>query len=221
MKRLMGFIRLGCILVLMGALLMAAGRAHAVSWRSDLKAVLADAKERQEPVMADFYTTWCGWCTRLDTDTYSSGDVDGLSREFICVKVDAERDAAAASRYGVRGYPTIIFFNYEGAVDDRIGGYLGPNDFAERMRAVLKKTKKPRAQKTAERQKGAPGKKVGGRQLELNGIAYHPRAPSAFINNTRVKVGDTIEGAQVIKITGQAVELLCEGQRITLEMENE
>ncbi len=227
MKRLMGFIRSGCILVLMGALLMAAERAHAVSWRSDLKAALADAKETQKPVMADFYTTWCGWCTRLDTDTYSAGDVDGLSREFICVKVDADKDTAAASRYGVQGYPTIIFFNYEGAVDERIGGYRGPKDFAAMMRTVLKKTRRPRAQRADhrpqtidQRQKDAQGKEAGGKRLELNGIAYHPRSPYAFINNTRVKAGDTIEGAQVIKITGQAVELLCEGQRVTLEMDN-
>jgi len=109
-----------------------------ISWRYDLEDGLAEAKRTDKPVMADFYTDWCGWCKKLDEDTYKDKDVLALAAGFVCVKIDADKDKESAKKYKVSGYPTIIFFNPAGNEIGRIGGYLPGEDFASRMKDFLK-----------------------------------------------------------------------------------
>jgi len=204
------------------ALLWCATYAYALSWRNDLNAALEEAKTAEKPLMVDFYTTWCGWCTKLDQDVYTDKKVRELADEFICVKVDAEKDKAAAARYGVTGYPTIIFLNYEGAVDTQIRGYRPAADFASIMVQALDKTKKPTAKKAAPGLKdilsGAVDK-VKTSRFKLSGIMYDPQDPRALVNNTVVKVGDYVDGAEVVAITQDNVELSAGGETVMLEMD--
>ena len=37
--------------------------------------VLAKSKESGKPVFIDFTTDWCGWCRKLEADTYSQASV--------------------------------------------------------------------------------------------------------------------------------------------------
>lgn len=109
-----------------------------ISWGHDLEDGLAEAKRADKPLMADFYTEWCGWCKKLDEDTYKDKDVLALAAGFVCVKIDAEEDKESAKKYRVDSYPTIIFFNPAGKEIGRIGGYLPGADFASRMKKYLK-----------------------------------------------------------------------------------
>lgn len=132
-------------ILLIALLLMPAIKAYAVSWSNNLNAALTEAKNKQKPLMVDFYTDWCDWCKKLDQDTYTDKKVNELAQNFICVKVDADRDRAATSKYGVSGFPTIVFLNYEGAVDEKVVGYRPAAQFLQVMEMVLNKTKKPTA----------------------------------------------------------------------------
>lgn len=225
--------------------------ACAVSWEYDLERALDKAKSSGEPIMADFYTDWCHWCDKLDSDTYSDSRVDELSRKFICVKIDADSNKAVASKYGVRGYPTVIFFDSNGKTIGRVGGYLPPEAFLKNMEAALekavpletkgdvkedakassKKADSPAAGKeTAGRKTGfdrakfesdikARIKKMRNSNLELGGIIYDPKMPRAIINNTIVREGDVIEGAKVVKIKKNSVDLTLKEKTITLKLE--
>lgn len=43
-------------------------------------------------ILIDFYTDWCGWCKRLDRDTYSQAEVAAyINTHFHPVKFDAEQ----------------------------------------------------------------------------------------------------------------------------------
>ncbi|MDD5679832.1 MAG: thioredoxin domain-containing protein [Candidatus Omnitrophica bacterium] len=191
--------------------------AHAISWERDLDAALKKAKTSQRPVMIDFYTDWCGWCKKLDSDTYSAGNVSDLAKNFICVKIDADKNKSTASKYKVEGYPTIIFLNYEGEIDDRVVGYRDANGFADAMSSVLKKTKKPDAKTPGAADNKTPGS-AAKPLFVLNGIFYDATAPTALINGSAVKVGDTIEGAKVKKITKVGAELEYQGSIIVLDV---
>ena len=47
--------------------------------------------QTQRPVLIDLYTTWCGWCKRMDKTTYSNKRViQYLNDKFYPVRVDAE-----------------------------------------------------------------------------------------------------------------------------------
>lgn len=110
-------------------------------------------------VIVDFYTDWCGWCKKLDAETYKDPEVAALmNKYFYPVKFDAEsKDTVAfanktygfkssgsrgtnefalemASRPGGRiGYPTITIINALGEKLTVEAGYKNP----EKMKLML------------------------------------------------------------------------------------
>lgn len=188
--------------------------AYAVSWGYDLDSALKSAKQRGVPVMADFYTDWCGWCKKLDKDTYTDQKVNELSREFICVKVDCEKNRQAASRYSVRGFPTIIFFDPNGNEKKRITGYVNAATLSKTMEGLAKKA-------PVQSQIGDMFKKVKKMikpEFELTGILADSGSPKAIINDTIVGVGDSIKDAKVIEIGRKTVKLQVKDREIVLKL---
>ena len=101
------------------------------------QSALAEAEKRDTVVMAEFYTDWCNWCRRLDTDTFSSPEVRSELAKLVALKLNAEEGGAElASRYGVGSYPTMIFFDARGNEMERILGYLPPEKFLRRVRRI-------------------------------------------------------------------------------------
>lgn len=122
--------------LIIGSGIVSAGE---INWGSSLDEGLKSAKENNKPVMVDFYTDWCGWCKKLDQDTYSSTKIQSLADKFVCVKVDGDKDRANTSKYGIDGYPTIVFMDSSGKEIDRNVGYAGPEELADMMDGILKK----------------------------------------------------------------------------------
>src|SRR5260221_2886342 len=111
----------------------------AVDWQNNYDTALTKAKKDKKLVMVDLYTDWCGWCKKLDKDTYSDKDVEAkLTKDFVAVKLNPEKSAEVAKlsqRFGTRGYPHIVFVNTDGNVVSEIGGYLPPKDFSRNCKA--------------------------------------------------------------------------------------
>jgi tetratricopeptide (TPR) repeat protein len=62
--------------------------------------------------------------------------IQSLGR-FVPVKINAEKEGVAvAHRYGVRGFPTLLFIDAAGKVVARIGGYLPPGPFADQLTRI-------------------------------------------------------------------------------------
>ena len=120
-----------------------AGRSLAedLPWRHSLRTGLEEAKKGNRLVMVDFYTDWCSWCKRLDKDTYPNKRVMQIATQLIPVKLNAEDKAEGtqgAQRYGVTGFPAILFLNSTGKIVGEIRGYLPPDQFAEKMEGFIK-----------------------------------------------------------------------------------
>lgn len=62
----------------------------------------------EKPVLVDFYTDWCGPCKMMNPVLKQLKK--RMGDELIILKINAEKNPAAAIRYQVRGVPTLILF---------------------------------------------------------------------------------------------------------------
>lgn len=108
-----------------------------VQWILSLTEGLKSARQANKPLLVYFHAEWCSWCKRMIRDTYSAGEVIGLSRNFVCVKVDTDKDLQVPKEYKVTGLPTIIFLNPEGEVIKRVVGFKSSADLAGLMKEVI------------------------------------------------------------------------------------
>lgn len=118
------------------------------NWR-ELGAGLREAEAEEKPVVVDVYTSWCGWCKRMDRTTYADESVnDYMEAAFVPVKMNAEskeRTVFAGEEYTysqiakgfrITGYPTTLFLQADGKHITTVPGYLKPEQFLAVLRFI-------------------------------------------------------------------------------------
>jgi len=68
------------------------------------------------PAFVEFYAPWCGHCKEFKGELTALAEDMGAHPELLLVKVDAEANTELASRFGVEGFPTLMFLG-KGALD--------------------------------------------------------------------------------------------------------
>lgn len=109
-------------------------------------------EENPKKVFVDIYTDWCGWCKKMDKDTFQNPEVATyMSENFYMVKLDGEgkdpieykgktykfvpsgrkgyHEFAAALMQGRLSYPTTIFLDEEMNMLSPVPGYQKPKPF--------------------------------------------------------------------------------------------
>ncbi|TDE05666.1 thioredoxin [Flavobacterium sandaracinum] len=64
--------------------------------------------ESDKPVLIDFFATWCGPCKMLGPILKEVKD--NLGDRVSIIKIDVDKNQQIASKYQVRGVPTMILF---------------------------------------------------------------------------------------------------------------
>ena len=73
----------------------------------------------ETPVVVDFWAEWCGPCKQMAP--HLDAVADELSGDVRIAKLNVDDNPMAASKYGVRGLPTLIMFK-----DGKVAGtHLG------------------------------------------------------------------------------------------------
>lgn len=109
-----------------------------IAFVTDYNTALSQAQANNQKLVIDFYTDWCQWCKKLDTETYVDPAVVAMSNNMVFAKINAEVDTMTAQKYKVTGYPTIIVANSDGTEIDRVAGYLPAEDFVAQVNDYLK-----------------------------------------------------------------------------------
>ncbi len=118
--------------------------AQTVKWYT-IEEAMALAAKKPRPIMIDMYTDWCGWCKRLDADTFSNkGIAKYLNENFYSVKFNAEQkgnvnflgkvyknsgrahDLAMELSGGELSYPMLVYLKADGTVISPVPGYVDP-----------------------------------------------------------------------------------------------
>lgn len=110
---------------------------------------LKQASENDKLIFIDFYTNWCGFCKKMERDTFSDKAVsEYLGEHFVTVKINGEsRDAIdtpegnlngrqLARLFSVRGYPTYWFLKSNGEKINYTAGYSPPDKFLTVLRYI-------------------------------------------------------------------------------------
>ena len=108
-----------------------------IQWVANIAEGLKSARQANKPLLIYFRADWCSWCKKMTRDTYNAEEVIGLSRNFVCVQVDTDKNRQVSQEYKVTGLPTIIFLNPEGEVIKRVVGFRNSADFAKLMKEVI------------------------------------------------------------------------------------
>lgn len=109
----------------------------AIAWVDGLAPGLARAKTENKPVMVDFSADWCTFCKKLDEQTWPDAQVRGLAMKFVAVKVDVDKDQAAATQYGASSIPLIVFLKPDGTEIARNAGFVEPAEMIGLMNKAL------------------------------------------------------------------------------------
>jgi uncharacterized protein YyaL (SSP411 family) len=112
------------------------------SWLTSVPDAKAQAKKENKLVLLDFTgSDWCGWCKKLDAETFSKpAFADYAKKNLVLVEVDfphakaLSADLKAANKalkekYEVTGFPTLVVMKPDGTVVWKQVGYLqgGPS----------------------------------------------------------------------------------------------
>ena len=128
-----------------------------LEWLDWNKAQELAKTDKDKIIFIDVYTDWCGWCKKMDKDTYENEEIIKMIRKkFLAVKLNPEKDA----KYKVddmevsgsqllnmltnnqqMGYPTILFIIPKTRVVYPMAGYQNAVDFKATLEKIVVNSK--------------------------------------------------------------------------------
>ena len=116
------------VLVLVAGSLMAE---PGVTWEHSLAAAQKRARQEHKLIFLDIWTDWCGWCKRLQKDSFPKPEAQRALAKVVPLSIMTQdgkfqptENSSFETKYGISGYPTLLILDEEGREVARQPGYL-------------------------------------------------------------------------------------------------
>ncbi|MFO7529850.1 MAG: protein-disulfide reductase DsbD [Marinobacter sp.] len=102
---------------------------------AEIRRLLQAARDRNQPVMLDFYADWCISCKVMERNVFSDAQVGQALSSYTLLQIDMTRNTpeqqALLNELGLFGPPAILFFQADGdeLEDQRILGEMDKREF--------------------------------------------------------------------------------------------
>ena len=108
-----------------------------ISWYKDIEQASAAAREANKPMLLDFWADWCVACWVMEKSVYAeAGVVEVVSKKFVPVQIDFDKQEKLARKYNVASLPTILFTDSYGTELFRHEGILDAEELTELLKAL-------------------------------------------------------------------------------------
>lgn len=121
-----------------------------ITWYS-FEEVIDKVEAEPKMILVDVYTDWCGWCKKMDKDTFTDKEViDYVNENFYAVKLNAEdnkkkfdfrgkkyTEAEMARAMRVQSYPNFVIMDATMENITQLPGYREAKPFVNSLVALL------------------------------------------------------------------------------------
>lgn len=102
-------------------------QAGSIRWLDSADEALRQAKQTGKPIIAYVTSDHCGYCRKMERESWSSPRVVGsVNQQYIPLKINASHQPEQAKALQVQAFPTTLLLNQEGRVATGSAGYLAP-----------------------------------------------------------------------------------------------
>lgn len=123
-----------------------------IQWMKFEEAIAANAKS-PKMILVDVYTDWCGWCKKMDKETFTDPKVvEYINSKFYAVKMNAEdtqrtfefmgktyNEAQMAAAMRVNSYPNFVIIEPKLQNIAQLPGYRQPAEFLAGLNELIEK----------------------------------------------------------------------------------
>ncbi len=119
---------------------IAAGSGKKPIWFDSYQAGISAAQAQKRPVLIKFEAEWCSWCKKMDREVFVQPQIIKSLENYVCIKIDVDKQRNVALAYKIRTLPRIIVVNtHDEIVGDWIG-YRDPAEFSKLLKDVWEYT---------------------------------------------------------------------------------
>ena len=143
-------LRILYLAAILGLVSLSAKAQDKIEWMKFEEAVKANDFS-PKMLFVDVYTDWCGWCKKMDKDTFTDPKViEYINANFYAVKLNAEdtqrtfnfmgkeyNEAQMAAAMRVRSYPNFVIIDSTLQNITQMPGYREPVPFLEGLTGIV------------------------------------------------------------------------------------